>query len=363
MKILHRYLLQQFLWPFCLSLLCFLILYWVIDLFNHLDDFIKNHVPFGILAQYYLSSIPIVIAQTSPLASITAVVSSLSKLNRTHELTAMRSSGMSWMNISTPLIGSGLAITLLALFLTDRLIPQAMIITQSIKEEHLEKESGTDQTVIENVVLYGTKNRMFYAKRYDPNEKILYDLIVFIEDAQHHPVAKIVSEKVEWIVNDKWKLYSCIAYQLGSEGEILEKPVYYDERTMDLDEIPQSFLKMESQIHFMKYDQLENYIERIAVTGKNVTRRLMVELYSRIAFPFANLALIIVGIPLAVFPFRKKKWFLTGIGSCVILSLLFFLIHSILISLGKAGALSPWLAAWGTDLLFAGTGIFLLRKV
>ena len=362
MKILDRYLLRQFIGPYCFSILAFLILYWVLDLFTHLDDFIKNHTSWTILLQYCLTEIPIVLVQISPLASVTAIISSLGRMGKFHELTALRSCGISWFRISLPLLSVGILITLTALLLGDKLIPQAMLITHSIKEEHLERESNQTESVIENVALYGTRNRMFYAKRYDPNEKILYDLIIFIDDNHHHPVAKIVAEKAEWIVNDKWKLYSCLAYQLGDGGEILEKPVYYEERTMDLDETPQSFLKMESQIHFMRYEQLENYIERIAMSGKNVTRRLMVELYSRIAFPFANLALIIIAIPIAILPFQQKKWLFTGISSCVTICLLFYFVNSLLISLGNAGLLPPWLSAWGANLLFAGIGVFLLQK-
>ena len=320
-------------------------------------------MPFWILIQYYLATIPIVLVQTSPLASITGAISSLSQLNRTQELMAMRSCGLSWYRICSPLLVIGIVITFSALFLNDRLIPQAMMVTHAIKEEHLERESQeAHPSVIENVALYGTKNRMFYAKRYDPNEKILYDLIVFIDDTSHRPAAKIVAERAGWIVNDKWKLYSCVSYQLGADGEIIDKPAYYEERTMDLDETPQSFLKMESQILFMKYGQLEDYIDRIAVSGKNVTRRLLVELYSRVSFPFANFVLILVGIPFAIFPHQQKKWLFTGIGVCVIIGIFFYAVNSISISLGKTGILPPWLGAWGADLLFAGLGVYLLRE-
>lgn len=363
MKIIDRYLLRQFVSPFCFSLLSFLFLYWTIDLFNHLDDFLRNQVPLWTLAQYYLASIPIVLVQTSPLASITGAVSCLGRLNRTHELTAMRSCGLSWFRISSPLLLTGLAITCVSLFLNDHMIPQAMMVTQLIEEEHFEDRTAKERTVIENVALYGTKNRMFYAKRYDPNDKILYDLIVFIDDAHHRPLAKIIAEKAEWIVNDKWKLFSCVSYQLGSEGEIVDKPTYYDERTMDLDETPQSFLKMESQIHFMKYEQLENYIERIAVSGPNVTQRLLVELHNRIAFPFANLTLILVGIPFGILPARQKKRFLTGIGLCVVISVCFYLMNSVFISLGKAGILPAWLGAWGVNLIFAAGGLTALKRL
>lgn len=363
MKILDRYLARQFLWPFCFSLLCFLFLYWLIDLFTHLDDFLKNQAPFWILAQYYLATIPIVLVQTSPLASVTGAISSLSRLNQTQELMAMRSCGLSWRRICSPLLVIGMVITFSTLLLNDRLIPQAMMVTHAIKKEHLERApQETYTTVIENVALYGTKNRMFYAKRYDPNEKILYDLIVFIDDASHRPAAKIVAERAEWIVNDKWKLYSCVSYQLGHEGEIIDKPTYYEERTMDLDETPQSFLKMESQILFMKYEQLEDYIDRIAVSGKNVTRRLLVELYSRIAFPFANLVLILAGIPFAIFSHQQKKRFFTGIGVCVMIGISFYAVNSILISLGKTGILPPWLGAWGANFIFSVLGVFFLKE-
>lgn len=363
MKILDRYLLREFLLPFGFCLLIFILLYWVIDIFSHLDDFIKNHVPLSTLAQYYLAGIPVVLVQSSPLASLIGAVTCLGRLNKSNELIILRSSGLSWIRISFPIVATGIAITVLTLFLNDSLIPQAMFVTQTIKEENLEKNPSVPQTIVEDVALYGTKNRMFYAKRYDPNQKTLYDLIIFIDDERHHPMAKISAERAEWIVKNKWKLFSCVAYQLGPQDEIVEKPIYYEERTMDLDESPQNFQGKELQIGFMAYQQLESYIERIAVAGENVTRRLLVELYSRVSFPFANLVLILIGIPFAVLPFQTKGGIWAGIGFCVVVSILFYGTYSLFIAFGKAGFLPPWLSAWGANLLFAGTGVVILWKL
>ena len=101
MKILDRYLLKNFLIPLSYCLFVFCLLYVVIDVFGHLDEILRNNVPFVVLVKYYLSLLPLVFVQTVPVATLLAVVYMIGTMNRSNELTALKASGI---NISSFLL-------------------------------------------------------------------------------------------------------------------------------------------------------------------------------------------------------------------------------------------------------------------
>ena len=86
----------------------------------------------------------------------------------------------------------------------------------------------------------------------------------------------------------------------------------------------------------------------------------MVDLYDKTAFPLVSLTLVILGIP---FCFRMgKRGSLYGIGVAIALVGVFLVTFSTTNALGGIGLLPPFLAAWAPNILFAGSGIYLLLR-
>jgi lipopolysaccharide export LptBFGC system permease protein LptF len=70
--------------------------------------------------------------------------------------------------------------------------------------------------------------------------------------------------------------------------------------------------------------------------------------------------MVILGIP---FCFRMgKRGSLYGVGIAVFLVTIFLLVFSTTNALGGIGLMPPFLAAWAPNVLFAGTGVYLLLR-
>ncbi len=68
MKIISRYIIRHFLSIFSIALLSFCCLYFVIDFFGRIDNFLEKKVLWETILSYFLCKIPLIITQSIPMA-------------------------------------------------------------------------------------------------------------------------------------------------------------------------------------------------------------------------------------------------------------------------------------------------------
>ena len=119
---LDRYLLKQFFGILGVSLLGFISIFLIVDLIENLDRFIDNGVPGKIIFNYYLYSIPYFVSVALPMAMLISTVFGLGMLVKRNEWTAMKSSGISLYRLSTPLLLTGLIISMFSFILDNQVV-------------------------------------------------------------------------------------------------------------------------------------------------------------------------------------------------------------------------------------------------
>lgn len=107
----------------------------------------------------------------------------------------------------------------------------------------------------------------------------------------------------------------------------------------------------------MNYAELYGYIQQLQQGGFEVDQ-LKTELYKKIAFPLVNFVMVILGIPFAFT--MGKKGALQGVAIGVLIGIFYWGAFGVFEVLGGNGLLSPLLAAWGPNILFGASGLFLL---
>lgn len=359
MKVVDRYIIKEFLGPFIYCLVAFLFLYIIVDLFSILDEILKNSAKFYIVSTYYLCLIPGILVQVCPMAILLASIYILSNLSRHNEITALKASGISLLGILKPLVFVGIIISTLIFLINDRLVPEATIKASVIKEENLRKSRSETTRFVYDVVAYGMHNRMIYVRSFNVNQKILNEVIVIENDQNQKPVYKVMTKEAHW-QNNLWQGKDVVFYNLDKTGQVIGEPLFYKEKELDIKEKPLDLLKKESQAKFMSYRQLDQYIKLLATASGRLTRRLKVELYYKLAFPFMNLVIILIGVPFAVT--THKGGAMLGIGLSVAIGLSYYGINAVFLALGKGGLLPPLLSAWASNLIFAGAGSYLISK-
>ena len=125
-------------------------------------------------------------------------------------------------------------------------------------------------------------------------------------------------------------------------------------------ESPGYFRSDEPDAALMTYGQLKEYVERLRAGGYNVMP-LMVSLQRKVAFPFVTLVMTLLAVPFAVTTGRRGA--LYGIGVGIVLAITYWMMQSVLAAVGAGGLLSPILAAWTPNVLFAAAAVYLILTV
>jgi len=362
MRILDRYITRQFIPPFICCILSFIFLYIILDLFGHIDEILRERVGLAILARYYLSFVPLIFVQTSPIAILLATLYILSTLNRNNEITAMRACGASLFRIISPFLIIGIMVSVFTFLINDKVVPQSSLISATIKEEKIEKKVlSKGEKKLSDVTFYGTKNRLFYIKSYDPATTALEDIIILVHDKKNIIRQKIIAEKARW-EESGWRLTNAIIYRLNRRGEVIGDPEHYEEKIIEIDESPEDLHTRQQEPMFMSYRKLENYILKFRGISPQILRRLSVELYSKVSLPFVNLVIILIGIPLALMT-KMRGGILRGIGVSIAIGFIYYCFMAVSCALGKAGVFPPFISAWLANIIFGTAGIILIVRI
>ena len=362
MRILDRYVLKPTLAVFFGCLFIFIFLYIISDILGHLDEILKSHAGFIFIYQYYLTYLPVIFTQTSPVAILLATIYTFAKLNRSNELIAMRSSGLSLWQICAPVIAIGLILSVSIFFVNDRFVPsaQAGCEKMNVRIENNKNSSGKEE-VINSLTFYGLGNRLFFVNSFDIRNNLMKGITILEHDEKQNLTAKIVAAKGIYRGN-LWIFYEFTKFRFDSLGQILGDTEYSPEQIMDVTETPQDFLQQRKRPELMNIGQLEDYIWRLKKSGAlAAVRSLLVDLYQRYAGSFSSLILILTGIPFS-FVIRKRANIFSSFGICMLISFLYYVFTAVGLAVGKSGLLFPLLSAWLVPVGFSAAAINAIRK-
>src|SRR4051812_46144748 len=142
MRLLDRYLLRELLVPlvYCLG---GILLFWVFfDLFGQLNTFQNKKLNISDITEYYLLSLPGILAIILPIALLLALLYALTNHARYNEITAIRSAGISLWRLCLPYLAVGFAGSVLLFWLNEFVAPEGLAAAEDILVRHEQKSSG-----------------------------------------------------------------------------------------------------------------------------------------------------------------------------------------------------------------------------
>lgn len=365
MRILDRYIVKSVLGIFFACLLTFFSLYIIIDVFSHLEDILQQRVSFNILRQYYLSFLPLIFVQVAPIAALLSTLYTFANLNRSNEIIAMRSSGLSIPYITKTVIIFGVIVSVFVFWINDKFVPHSLTLTEKIKDQ---MESGSkriqekEHEVINNLSMYGLKNRLFFVNKFSFSESTMNNIVILEHDEKQNIIRKIVANK--GIYKDGlWRFYQCITYNFDENGQIKQEPQYLAEEIMAIPESPREFLAQRQRADFMTIAQLDDYIWKLSKSGATtVIRNLKVDLYQRFTVPLTSLIIILLGIPFALM-MKKRATGLSSLGISIMMGFLYYVLSAVSVALGKVGILTPLLAASLSHIIALLVSVYLISTL
>ncbi|MBI3985662.1 MAG: LptF/LptG family permease [Lentisphaerae bacterium] len=123
MKLIDKYMLSRFFVPFGICVAAFCMLFVVVDMFEHLSDFIEAGTPVVQVARFYVFYLPALVVFIMPISILLGLLYSLWQLTRRNELTAMRASGIGFARLTLPLLIFGLFAGILTGLVNETVAP------------------------------------------------------------------------------------------------------------------------------------------------------------------------------------------------------------------------------------------------
>jgi lipopolysaccharide export system permease protein len=124
-KLLTRYIVREHIGPIVFALSSLTALLLLQQVAKQFGNLVGKGLSWGIIGEFFLLSIPFIIAMTMPMGVLVAVLYAFSRLTSENEVTALRASGISVMRLVRPALVGGALLGLVMLVFNDQILPRS----------------------------------------------------------------------------------------------------------------------------------------------------------------------------------------------------------------------------------------------
>lgn len=355
MRLIHHYEVASFLRILLFTLLGALVLFTLIDLFDHMDSFMDNNATAGMMARYYLHKAPWIIDTVLPIGMLMATLFSVGMMARYNELTALFAAGRSLMQVTRPLMLIAVATSLFSLAWTEYVLPGANAEMEHIWE--VEVHGRPDRLRPTNdVALTGTDGWLYYARTYVPDRARIKEFRAHRLDGAQ-VIERYDAEFADW-QDGQWVLRKGTRRWFGAKGDSISR---FDLLHSGLSGItPDTFADERITPESMNARQLYRYARMIRASGGDATA-YDVDFHFKLAFPAVHVIVVFLGILLASGP--RKTTVASGFGWTILISFGYYLSMNFGRALGHSGALPPLIAAWAGNIAYTVLALTLYARI
>jgi lipopolysaccharide export system permease protein len=125
MRIITKYLIRAHTGPFLFAFSALTGLLFLNAVAIRMDDLVGKGLPWSVIGEFLLLSLPHTVALTLPMAILVSVLYTFSELTAANEITAMAAGGIRPFRILLPLLGVGTILAGVMLFFNDQVLPEA----------------------------------------------------------------------------------------------------------------------------------------------------------------------------------------------------------------------------------------------
>ena len=348
-SILSRYILRSLLLPFFCCLFGFIFVFFLANVQDDLGDMLKLNDSMKVIA-YFLYAIPEKFPYIAPMSLLLATMYCFSSLNRNHEITAMRSSGLSLFKLCTPIYLFALFISI-SLFVSSQFIePHCRLRSLELFAEAKALNGDSREYIFSVKSKKGSREWALFT-----DEKGEYRSIQLIEMDEHHEIYQetealtaTFTEGIGWT----FKNAKVAQYKNNQLLNIANTPELH---RPELQENPVRL----SQLHQLRDELSIPQIKAEFQTNLGMNRQRKTELnirkYSLIFSPLSCLISVLLGIPLAAGSQRQVG--MTAAAKAIGLMFLYYIINNIFSVMGHSEIIPPLLAASCATIAFIIWGV------
>lgn len=293
---------------------------------------------------YLALRVPFMVSQLIPVAILGGVMFAFAMLHRAEEVTALQALGVSRTQIGLPVFVLAVVASLANFTLAERVVPITDRRAHQLLQGSLRR--GSPEESAKERVWLRTRAGFLTAARYDRRRQELQDVMIFDLGAYPRLHTIVQADSAVWNGHE-WVLSGTQELGFKSDGSLTtaRTPGVLDASPADLN----------SRAAFnpdeLSLSELNRLIAELARVGF-VPAALQVMRALKFALPASALVMAALGLAGSLEPAPRRSAMGARIAYAIGSGVGYWILLGFTVSLGKAGVLWPWPAAWLPNLLF-----------
>jgi lipopolysaccharide export system permease protein len=354
---LQRFYLKEFLKLLFIIGIGLALIFSVLDLVDKMDDFMPNRPSLENLLLYAFFNFPKFLLYLLPSAVLICSLFIFSQASRNGEFIAIKATGGRLKTIFYPFIISGILLSVFAFINGEIVAPDFLRRSSELKNTLKKKDKRI--TFEEGTLWFRSADgSTVRIELYVPEKKLAKGVSIFVFDKDYLK-ERLEAEDAKWdeSQNSKgtWKLKNVIIYDIKGGKVDRNSEMAYPSL-----ESPEFFSEGIKKPEEMGMVELYKYTERLKRSGfRNI--KLIIDLNSKVSYPLINLFMILLGISLSARNKIGGGLFAAGLG--LLISMIYWFTYTLTLSMGYAGVVPPFIAAWLMPIIFGTVAVHLFRKI
>ncbi|MFQ5896645.1 MAG: LPS export ABC transporter permease LptF [Candidatus Methylomirabilia bacterium] len=355
-RIIDRHMVREYLTYFAYGLGVGAVLILIATLLQKLDNFLVFRPPLRFIMEYLIYRIPTDLYQGLPVVTLVATIFLFLSMARYHELTALKAAGVSLYRIVLPILLLGLGVSAASVVFQETFLPVLNAKAREVDRVKIKRNLPRHLQRQTQLWYRSSDAGFFRIELLDPVGQVMDDVTVLQIDRDFRVRSRLDARRARWTPMG-WEFREGLFREFGGGNQVEAVP--FRTTTFALPEDLEDFTQLQTSPDEMSYAELRAYLEKLQASGHHV-RKYLVKLYSKLSFPLVHLIIPLVAIPFALVAPTGGR--IIGIGLAIVLTVGYWVVHSLAISFAKADMLPPLLAAWTANLVFAGLGASLFLR-
>ncbi len=365
MTMIIRYIFCEYFKVFLLTAISLALVVFSIDTLETMRTIYKYHPTFASATTYFLFRLPKMFFELMPLSVLLSSLITFGGLSKNNEITAFKSAGISIYRLATPILIFGFVLSLFAFYMTGGLVPALLKRSRHVRIVDIEKRQPPGNFVHNKSWLHLDNRRLIYVDLVSENKQRMQGVHLYTLDdhfslSDDNEAAELVYEFTsESDEQGQWVLLNGVHRRFFPDGTM--KATSFERKPIELNKQPEDFQNVALKTDQSTAAELQHYIQRLSDDGFNATR-YQVDLRAKEALSFANMIMILLGIPFALKDSRSAgiAW---GVAISLGVALFYWIVFSMGLSLGRLMIFPPWMAAWSANFLFLIIGAYLFLNI
>jgi lipopolysaccharide export system permease protein len=352
MKIIDRYLWRELASYFIPVILGFVVLMTGNTLYLLSEQIFDKHIPAIIVTEIVLLRTPAMFVLGFPVATLLAVQLTLGRMTRDSEVSAMRTGGIAMSRIVVPVLMFSIVVSVLTFWLNERIVPSANHISQNYIRQYWLADAM--ESARANVFFHVSDEIVIFTEAYSETTRQMGRLAFFDIDPQGFPSLSVVaSGRFE---GDFLHMEDGLTFDFDRNGEATQS-ARFDVIVKDISRQMQELWGENRTPQEMTSAQLNDIIRNFR---RNNVRpnALETDYHFKFSIPVANFVFAMVALFFAVVNPRKEN--APGVIFAIMCIAVYWIVMTVMRSLGQKGIIEPWIAAWGPNIIFFVLGLPIL---